>query len=74
MQPVGTGANSVKYLARYVFKVAISNHRIIKVENRHVFFKYKKAGSNRFRTMALDVMEFLRRFLNYRIITLMPNS
>jgi hypothetical protein len=64
-QAVGAGAHSVKYLATYVFKVAISNSRIIKVENHKVFFKYKKPQSNRWRTMILDVMEFIRRFLQH---------
>jgi len=64
-QAVGSGSHSVKYLAPYVFKVAISNSRIIKVENHKVFFKYKKSKSNRWRTMILDVMEFMRRFLQH---------
>jgi len=64
-QAVGAGAHSIKYLAPYVFKVAISNSRIIKVENHKVFFKYKKPESNRWRTMELDVMEFIRRFLQH---------
>jgi hypothetical protein len=64
-QAVGAGAHSIKYLAPYVFKVAISNSRIIKVENHKVFFKYKKPKSNRWRTMELDVMEFMRRFLQH---------
>lgn len=68
-QAVGTGASSVKYLAPYVFKVAISNSRIVKVENRQVYFKYKKSGSNRFRTMPLEVIEFMRRFLQHVLPT-----
>jgi hypothetical protein len=64
-QAVGSAAHSVKYLAPYVFKVAISNSRIIKVEDRKVFFKYKKPQSNRWRTMALDIIEFMRRFLQH---------
>jgi hypothetical protein len=68
-QPVGSSVQSVRYLAPYVFKVAISNSRIIKVENRKVFFKYKKPRSNRRRIMALDVMEFLRRFLQHALPT-----
>ena len=56
--------NIINYLARYVFKVAISNSRIVKVEDRKVYFKYKKQRSNRWRTMVLDVMEFMRRFLH----------
>jgi len=68
-QAVGSSVQSVKYLAPYVFKVAVSNNRIIKVENRKVFFKYKKPRSNRWRTMSLDVMEFLRRFLQHVLPT-----
>lgn len=62
---VGAGAQALKYLASYVFKVAISNSRILKVEDRQVFFKYKKQKSSRWRTMSLEVMEFLRRFLQH---------
>jgi predicted Zn-ribbon and HTH transcriptional regulator len=62
---VGAGPQCIKYLAPYVFRVAISNSRIIKVENRQVFFKYKKQRSNRWRTMSLEVMDFLHRFLQH---------
>jgi hypothetical protein len=68
-QAVGAGAHSIKYLAPYVFKVAISNSRIIKVEDHKVFFKYKNPQSNRWRTMALDVIEFMRRFLQHVLPT-----
>jgi len=68
-QAVGTSAHSIEYLAAYVFKVAISNSRILKVEDRKVFFKYKKPQSNRWRTMALGVMEFIRRFLQHVLPT-----
>lgn len=64
-QAVGTGANSIKYLAPYVFKVAISNRRIVKLEDGKVFFKYKKSGSHRWRTMSLQVHEFIRRFCQH---------
>ena len=68
-QAIGSGEQSIKYLAFYVFKVAISNSRIVKVENRKVFFRYRKNNSNRWRTMALDVMEFIRRFLQHVLPT-----
>jgi hypothetical protein len=64
-QAVGKAEASLKYLAPYIFRIAISNSRIIKVENRIVFFKYKKHGSNKFKTMKLEVMEFMRRFLQH---------
>lgn len=68
-QAVGESSASLKYLAPYVFKVAISNSRIVKVEERTVTFRYKKTKSNRWRTMALDVMEFIRRFLQHVLPT-----
>jgi len=60
---------SVRYLAPYVFKVAISNSRIITVEDGKVWFRYRKPHSRRWRTMALDIMEFMRRFLQHVLPT-----
>jgi hypothetical protein len=68
-QAVGESQAGLKYLAPYVFKVAISNHRIVKVEEHTVFFRYRKTHSNRWRTMALDAMEFMRRFLQHVLPT-----
>jgi hypothetical protein len=68
-QAVGSSEASLKYLAPYVFKVAISNSRIIKVENNAVFFRYAKPRSRRLRTMALDALEFIRRFLQHVLPT-----
>jgi len=64
-EPVGSGHNAIKYLAPYVFKVAISNARIVKIENRKVYFRVKKKKSRRMRTVELDVMEFIHRFLQH---------
>jgi hypothetical protein len=68
-QAVGESAASLKYLAPYVFKVAIANSRILKIENRTVTFRYQKPKSSRWRTMALEVMEFIRRFLQHVLPT-----
>lgn len=68
-QAVGASAASLKYLAPYVFRVAISESRILKVEDRTVWFHYRKPGSRRLRTMALDVLEFIRRFLQHVLPT-----
>jgi len=68
-QAVGAGQHSLKYLAPYVFKVAISNNRIVKIQDRIVFFKYRKPKSKRWRTMSLEVMEFMRRFLQHVLPT-----
>jgi hypothetical protein len=53
------------YLAPYVFKVAISNHRLVSLTDRTVTFTYRKVDSACLRTARLDVMEFLRRFLQH---------
>jgi hypothetical protein len=68
-QAIGNSERSIKYLAPYVFKVAISNSRIVKVQDRKVFFKYRKNKSNRWRIMALEIMEFMRRFLQHVLPT-----
>ena len=59
------GHSAFTYLAPYVFKVAISNQRIVSLTDRTVTFTYRKVGSTRPRTAHLDVMEFLRRFLQH---------
>lgn len=64
-QAVGASEASLKYLAPYVFRVAISESRILKVQDRTVWFHYRKPGSRRLRTLALDVLEFIRRFLQH---------
>jgi hypothetical protein len=68
-KPVGDGAFTLKYLAPYVFRVAISNSRILKVEEDKVHIRYKNSGSNRPRTLVLSALEFLRRFLQHVLPT-----
>lgn len=53
----------IEYLGRYTHKVAISNYRIQKVNDKEVTFEwknYKKGGEKQ--SMLLPVLEFLRRF------------
>ncbi len=64
-RPIGTGFESVKYLAPYVFKIAISNSRIVKVGDRMVCYRYKKTKSRRWRTGRFDIIEFMRLFLQH---------
>ena len=68
-QAVGSSERSIRYLAPYVFKIAISDYRIVNVQNRRVSFKYKKSKSNRWRTMRLHVLEFMRRYLQHVLPT-----
>ena len=54
------------YLARYTHRVAISNSRLVALDERGVTFRYKDYrhnGQARYRTMTLAPDEFIRRFL-----------
>ena len=64
-QPAGDAANTLAYLARYVFKVAISDQRILGLDSESVRFSCRKTDSARVRTMVLPVFEFVRRFLQH---------
>jgi hypothetical protein len=62
--PFGGPQQVLKYLARYTHRVAISNQRLVCVEDGKITFRWKDyAQANRQRTMTLDTVEFLRRFL-----------
>ena len=64
-QAAGDGRASLQYLAPYVFRVAIGDHRIVSCDDGKVTFTYRRSGSNRPRKMTLDAMEFIRRFLQH---------
>jgi len=54
------------YLSRYTHRVAISNSRLLSLDNRGVTFRwkdYRAAGRTRHKTMTLSAPEFMRRFL-----------
>jgi hypothetical protein len=62
--PFGGPEQVLKYLARYTHRVAISNSRILSIEDGRVTFLWKDyAGGNQTKTMTLDAVEFIRRFL-----------
>ena len=64
-KPAGNGDAVLKYFAPYVFRVAISNKRLIKLENDQVTFIYKHPTSKRWTRMTLPVFECIRRFLQH---------
>jgi hypothetical protein len=53
----------VDYLARYAFRIAITNTRIVAMDDTHVTFKYKQRETGEWKTCRLTGVEFLRRFL-----------
>jgi len=63
-KPYGNGKQAVlQYLARYAFRIAITNTRIVAMDATHVTFRYKDREANQWRTCQLTGVEFLRRLL-----------
>jgi hypothetical protein len=62
----GEGDEAVlHYLARYVFRVAITNSRIVGLDESGVTLRHKHRASNRWRTIRLSGHEFMRRLLQH---------
>jgi hypothetical protein len=56
----------IEYLGRYIFRIAISNHRIVSVKGDQVTFKYfDNRDQGKPKQMTLSAMEFIRRFLSH---------
>ncbi len=53
----------MKYLSRYVFRIAITNARLISMDATHVTFRYKDHDTGEMHVCRLDGVEFLRRYL-----------
>jgi Zn finger protein HypA/HybF involved in hydrogenase expression len=63
-KPYGKGQDAVlNYLARYVFRVALTNRRLMAMDETHVTFQYKDHKTDQWRTLRLEGVQFLRRFL-----------
>jgi len=62
--PFGGPEYVLKYLARYTHRVAISNGRLLRLENGQVTFRWRDSKDhNQTKTMTLDAVEFIQRFL-----------
>ena len=62
-QPAGYGPRALAYLSDYLFRVAISNTRIVKLEAGNVTFWHVDNRSKKRITCTLPVETFIRRFL-----------
>jgi hypothetical protein len=62
-KPMGNPEKILEYISRYVFRIAITDRRIIEVKDGKVRFSWKDYRTGRFREMKLDIDEFIRRFL-----------
>jgi uncharacterized Zn finger protein (UPF0148 family) len=64
-KPVGNGKGALKYLAPNVFRVALSNRRLVRMEGDRVTFRYKDSRSGKTRHCTLRAEAFLHRFLQH---------
>jgi Putative transposase len=65
-RPFGGPAEVLRYLARYTHRVAISNRRLVALNDNGVTFRWKDyriEGPERYKVMTLDTSAFIRRFL-----------
>ena len=70
-KPAVQGTRKVlNYLGRYIHRVAITNSRILSIDNGKVTFRYKDSKSGAYiKTMTVDAEEFIRRFLQHVLPT-----
>jgi len=64
-EPAGSGQAVLKYLAPYIFRVALSNNRILKLQHGQVTFRYQDSHTKQRKTATLSAQEFIRRFLQH---------
>ncbi len=65
IKAVADGQKTLEYMGRYLFRVAISNNRILKLEHSKVTFRYTDNKTGKTKIITLQVMEFIRRFLQH---------
>jgi len=62
---VGSGEQALSYLSRYVFRTAITEHRLERLDGQGVTFNWTESASGQRRRMTLPADEFLLRFLQH---------
>ena len=65
-KPAAQGTDKVlTYLARYIHRIAITNNRIISIDQNNITFRYKDSQNHCWKIMTLPALQFLRRFLQH---------
>ena len=67
--PFGGPAHVLEYLGRYTHRVAISNHRLRKLEDGQVSFDWKDYRDQQMKVMTVPAEEFIRLFLQHALPT-----
>ena len=64
-EPVGCGAAAFRYLAPYILRVALSNHRSLRLEEGTVTCQFKESATEQITCSTVGAEEFIRRFLQH---------
>lgn len=67
VKPVSDGRAVLKYLAPYVFRVAISDNRILECTDESVTYKYTPSGTKTPKTRTVEGWKFVRGFLQHAL-------
>jgi hypothetical protein len=67
VSPILAQKAALKYLAPYIFRVALSNRRLVQLANDQVTFRYKDARSGQSKFCTLPVLTFIQRFLQHTL-------
>ena len=62
---VGNGRTTLKYLAPYIFRVALSDRRLVELGNGKVTFRYRATDTGKPKLCTLAAEEFIHRFLQH---------
>jgi hypothetical protein len=62
---VGGGEHAIQYLSRYVFRVALSNKSLQRIQNGNVTFEYQENETKQYRTRTVPAEEFIWLFLQH---------
>lgn len=65
VQQIGTGDHAIRYLSRYVYRVALSNHALECFQHGRVTFRYTHARSQETKRLTLPLEAFIGRFLQH---------
>jgi hypothetical protein len=70
-KPVGNGLTALRYLAPYIYRVALSNRRLVRIEDTRsmqssqVTFQYRTSDSGQLKQSTLSAEKFMQRFLQH---------
>jgi hypothetical protein len=70
-KPVGNGQTALRYLAPYIYRVALSNRRLIRLadtgslQSSQVTFQYRTSDTGQLKQCTLSAEKFMQRFLQH---------